>query len=191
MSRPSKKENFGEKPLGDSRPKREDRVLRGHDEMSLVLLEAAKQELEKQAQGEGASPLVLGRLGLVDKKIKIIEKITAERDPETLAKLKKELTDLDGGLDPIVAWEFGEDFNQKHPELLPGEKFYTNISSDKLESFSALPIASKRLGDKAYARDGTLLENCRPVFVERSEFENLDMKNKLPRKEPGKTNWIN
>ncbi|MFA6353442.1 MAG: hypothetical protein WCW93_00710 [Candidatus Paceibacterota bacterium] len=52
--------------------------------------------------------------------------------------------------------------NNIHPELQPGEKFFTNANKDNVEIFRS---QGKRIGDIAYGPDGKILEGYFPVFT--------------------------
>ena len=55
-----------------------------------------------------------------------------------------------------------------HPERLDGEVWMGNVT---LDSYQKIGWASKRLGNKAYSRAGSIASNLRPVFVQASEIE--------------------
>ena len=68
-----------------------------------------------------------------------------------------------------------EDFNDKHPELQPGEVWLTN----SLEGFadvgmpdsSGIGFKTKRLGNIAYTKSGEVAKGYSPVFVQKSELD--------------------
>lgn len=74
-------------------------------------------------------------------------------------------------------------FNLKHPELLNGEMFLTNVfegmpdfdddeDDGSLEyQFRSIGWASKRLGNQAYDIRGNPLPTGHPVFVKMAELE--------------------
>lgn len=76
-------------------------------------------------------------------------------------------------------------FNQNHPELMEGKMFLANLvhtsKTDFNGEFNAVPWKSKRLGNKSFTWDGKPLEQCRPVFMQRSDFEEFYTK-RPPRK---------
>lgn len=65
------------------------------------------------------------------------------------------------------------DFNEKHPELRPGEMLILNEeeNSQAIVKFTTLPYSTKRLGEVAYGYDGNKLPGMKPIFVSVNEFE--------------------
>lgn len=61
-----------------------------------------------------------------------------------------------------------ESYNETHPELRKGEMFLTN---GVLETYVQIGWKTKRRGRRAYSKKGEPLLEYRPVFVQRSEYE--------------------
>lgn len=57
----------------------------------------------------------------------------------------------------------------EHPELKPGEVFFTNLSCE--DDWEEIGWLSKRLGKTAYDVNGNIIPGLRPVFVWKSELE--------------------
>ena len=90
-------------------------------------------------------------------------------------------------------------FNATHPELERGERFFENIgyifpydidSNGNIEfkghlnhkyytekEFDEINFKTKRLGMRAYDRNGKFIEDMRPVFIQTSELKNYRKKN--------------
>ena len=64
-------------------------------------------------------------------------------------------------------------FNDTHPELRPGEKWRSNVWLDgcghsaNMTWYKNLTLPGKRLGKIAYAMNGVILPEARPLFIER------------------------
>jgi len=61
-----------------------------------------------------------------------------------------------------------KNFNYNHPETREGETFLTNIDE---KGFFEIGWQTKRRGVIAYTKDGRILQENFPVFVQKSEME--------------------
>ena len=59
---------------------------------------------------------------------------------------------------------FNDSFNTNHPELAPGEMFYSNITTDKVKN-RVPKHNNERIGLVAYSPKGEKLIGCVPVFI--------------------------
>ncbi|MEI8338037.1 MAG: hypothetical protein WCF92_02710 [bacterium] len=75
-----------------------------------------------------------------------------------------------------------------HPELMPGEVFFSNIETlledgqiSDFETWPANTFSSRRLGQTAYDIKGTIIPNSVPIFVSQDECKekNIDQENPL------------
>jgi hypothetical protein len=65
-----------------------------------------------------------------------------------------------------------QEFDQKkHPELLEGEMWITNLSPDKIDE---IQYDTKRVGITAYDNFGNVVEGLVPVFISRAEYERIE-----------------
>lgn len=67
-------------------------------------------------------------------------------------------------------------FNTTHPELEEGEMFLTNlyILDDKV--FNSIGYNTKRKGNIGYTVDGEVSKNSYPIFVQKKEYDEVQMK---------------
>jgi hypothetical protein len=66
-------------------------------------------------------------------------------------------------------------FNRSHPEIRTGEVWLTNVKPGRVlenrEDWESIGHKTKRLGIVAYALNGQVAENYKPVFVQKSELD--------------------
>ena len=60
-----------------------------------------------------------------------------------------------------------------HPEIREGEIFLTNVcpAYGRPDGYAHIAWVTKRKGEIAYDRDGDIIPNGRPVFIQLSEYE--------------------
>lgn len=59
-------------------------------------------------------------------------------------------------------------FNKNHPELKIGEMWLTNESNDI--NYNYIRYKTKRKGTLAFTKDGEIIKNRYPIFIEKQEF---------------------
>lgn len=77
-------------------------------------------------------------------------------------------------------------FNEAHPELQEGERFYGNCMKKNpnfrlmpgTEECTTLIYKTKRKGGVAYSRTGECLVGMFPVFISKEEFEDVELAHK-------------
>ena len=64
---------------------------------------------------------------------------------------------------------------KQHPEIRKGEMFISNIYQSTLvyDWYNEISWKTKRKGAIAYKRDGTIIKDAYPVFIQAEEYESM------------------